>query len=65
LRSPDQPLWDEPWKISAIGDVGDGLVEQLQRRVAPMAQAVIIARWYVSWWTVSPGMLAALSASAI
>src|SRR5690349_5547282 len=32
--------------------------------VAPIAHAVIIARWGVSWWTVSPGMLAALSSSA-
>src|SRR5207344_2576928 len=33
--------------------------------VAPIAHAVIIARWGVSWWTVSPGMSAVLSSSAV
>src|SRR4249920_3799047 len=32
--------------------------------VAPIAHAVIIARWGVSWWTVSPDMVAALLSSA-
>jgi hypothetical protein len=29
--------------------------------VARIAHAVIIARWGVSWWSVSPGMLAVFS----